>query len=113
MISEQQMRRDGKSLEPVLERRVSRDLAVLGEIAGDDAQIGIAMMRGDIGQRRIEARERVKPPQQFVRRHQMQVGEMDEFHIELAVSGGVSLAGTMEFCLSREPRSNPAASAIG
>ena len=85
--------------EALLEHLISGDIALLGEVAGDDAEIGIGVVGGDVGEGGIEAGEGIEAPEQLSRRHQVKIGDVDELH-------GLS-------CLSREPRSRPAASAMG
>ena len=50
------------------------------EVAGHDAQLGIPMMAIDVVDARLEAFMGIEPVQQFAARHQVRVGEVDEFH---------------------------------
>ena len=59
---------------------VDHGLCKMREIARDDAKLGIPMMAIDVIDARLEAVMGVQPMQQFAARHQMRVGEVDEFH---------------------------------
>ena len=93
---------DREGGEPAPQSLIGGDLAVLGQIAGDGAESRAGMVRRDVGEAGVEPRERVEPPEGFARRHQMQIGDVDEFHVLLLFS-----------LLSRDPRNRPAASTIG
>ena len=60
------------------------------------------MVGGDVGEGRVEPGKGIEAPERFARRHQVKVGEVDELHGVAPVS-----------CRNREPRSRPAASAMG
>lgn len=78
MVSYKQAIRRFELLERAAQGGVGCGLAVTYEVASDEDQRRVAVVRVDIGDRRLKARVRIKTVEQRARRCQVGIGEVDD-----------------------------------
>lgn len=80
MIADHEMHRQLQSGQAVAQIAIGLGLTGLREVAGDYTQLGIAVIAIDIINARFEALVRIEAVQDLPAWHEVQVGELDEFH---------------------------------
>ena len=80
VVAGQQMRRHRQAVQGLRQRRVGDVAAGIGEVAGQQAEIGVGMVGQDAVDRQFETGERRTAEQLGVRQGQVQVAELNDLH---------------------------------
>ena len=80
MIADQEALRHGQVFQALLQPLIGLDLAPIGEVAGDDREIGVGVMPVDVVDRLHEMRMRIPAQDRFAGQGDVHVGEVNELH---------------------------------
>lgn len=81
MVAHKKPNRHRQNLKRFAQTNVGGPLAMMSEIARDDAKLCICMVLGDIGQAGLQAFARIIVEETIARWNQVKVGDLDDFHL--------------------------------